>query len=758
MTVLHLDKRIAVICTAGAAACFILGIIIGHFATGSGGTEENRVERMARDVHHKELVKEVMDTMDPTSIREFLENLSKEPHIAASDRDSYLTQWLKNSWEEFGLDSVSLSTYEYLLSYPNAANPNKVFLYDQDNQQQFVSKHEEDVLRKEDAHENFIHAFNAYAPAGDVSGELVYVNYGRIEDIQRLEELGVSLKGRIALSRYGKIFRGNRLKNCQDAGAIGVIMFSDPADVAVNGVEPEDVYPNTFFLPPSGVQRGSTFIGSGDPLSPSWPSVPGAYRQKYNETEGLPKIPSQPIGYGDAQKLLEVMGGERVPEDWEGKVPGVTYKLGPGFSENHQGWKVRLVVNNVFEEKEDSSVLGLIRGSEEPDRYVLISNHRDAWGYGAIDPSSGTCAMMEVARVLGNLVKTGKWRPRRSILFASWSTEEYGLMGSNEWVYDKIHKLMNKAVALINVDICVKGPILDPEASPILKEVFIAALKEVPFNGDQSKSYYEFYKEYLKNEAKPIYNVEDKIKIMGSGSDQAAFAFYAGVPALKFDFEIDRQQYPGFSSYPMYHTGYETFYLMDKIIDPGFAIHKTCSQISSHMALNLAESLVLPFTTRHLLAELQKGIDALEKNNVPKALKENGAGEAYDLMLKSLNTFKMAAEKWTEGKSQMESDGTLSNPIRLRELNDQIMNLERTFLLPKGLPGRPEIRNALFSPAKFNAYGGAAFPGISDLLFDWEKLAKDERITRFEEVKRHLSDLMLIFRQAASWLSLEYDI
>ena len=352
-----------------------------------------------------------------------------------------------------------------------------------------------------------------------------------------------------------------------------------------------------------------------------------------------------------------------MPEDWKGKVPGVTYRLGPGFSENHKGWKVRLVVNNVLEEKEDSNVLGLIRGSEEPDRYVLISNHRDAWGYGAIDPSSGTCTIMEVARVLGNLVKSGKWRPRRSILFASFSTEEYGVMGSSEWVYDKIHKLMNKAVAIINVDICVKGPILGP-ASPILKDVFIEALKDVPYNGDPSKSYHDLFQEYLKNEAKPIYNVEDKIKIIGSGSDQAAFAFYAGVPALKFDFEIDRQKFPGSGLYPMYHTGYETFYLMDKIIDPGFVIHKTCSQISSHMALNLAESPVLPFTTRHLVEELQKGVDALEKNDISKVLKNNGAGHSYALMLESLEKFKAATVKWTQERDRLEADGTLRNPIR----------------------------------------------------------------------------------------------
>ena len=172
----------------------------------------------------------------------------------------------------------------------------------------------------------------------------------RIEDIKKLEELGVDLNGKIAISRYGKIYRGNRLKNCEDAGAIGLIMFSDPAQVAINGTDSANVYPNTFFLPPSGVQRGSTFIGDGDPLSPSWTSVKGAYRQEINETEGFPKIPSQPIGYGDAEKLLAVMGGADVPEDWKGAIPGISYKLGPGFDDDHQGWKVRLVVNNFMEQ------------------------------------------------------------------------------------------------------------------------------------------------------------------------------------------------------------------------------------------------------------------------------------------------------------------------------------------------------------------------------------------------------------------------
>lgn len=271
--------------------------------------------------------------------------------------------------------------------------------------------------------------------------------------------------------RYGKIFRGNRLKNCQDAGAVGVIMFSDPADVAIQGVGEDEVYPNSIFLPESGMQRGHVRLTKGDALSPTWPSISGAYRQAINETEGLPRIPSQPIGYGDAEKLLRVMGGAEVPQDWRGGIPGLTYRLGPGPDQEHQGWRVRLVVNNRLEEKEDTNIIGMIRGAVEPDRYVLLTNHRDAWGYGALDPSSGTAVLMEAARVLGNLANTGAWRPRRSVVFASFAAEEYGLMGSTEWVHHKLHKLMARAVAIINIDTCVKGDILYPKASPILKVV-----------------------------------------------------------------------------------------------------------------------------------------------------------------------------------------------------------------------------------------------------------------------------------------------
>ena len=358
-------------------------------------------------------------------------------------------------------------------------------------------------------------------------------------------------------------------------------MFSDPQDVASSpGGNASQVYPNSFFLPESGIQRGSTKLSMGDPLSLGWPSIKGAYRPTPEEIRDyLPKIPSQPIGYADARKLLEVMGGPEVPEAWRGGLPGLTYRFGPGTNDtSHRGWKVRLVTHNYLKDVVDTNVIGVIRGEEEPDRYVLFSNHRDAWGYGASDPSSGTAALMETARVLGNLHKSTGWRPRRTIVFASWAAEEYGMMGSIEFVHHHIQKIMDRAVAIINVDLCVFGDILAPQASPIVKDVFLEAIKAVPSTVDPSQSYYEFLEGYLaKGEKTKNMSVEEYVGILGSGSDHHEFSFYAGVPGLFYTFTVDHQKYPkvGFP-YPTYHTGFETFHLMDKILDPGFALHKSC--------------------------------------------------------------------------------------------------------------------------------------------------------------------------------------
>ena len=259
-----------------------------------------------------------------------------------------------------------------LLSFPDRENPNKVYLKDDKGMVQFTSRHQEEVIRPEDEHPDFIHAFNAFSPAGNVTGDLVYVNLASKEDISRLEELGVNLTGKIAIARYGKVYRGDKVKHCQDAGAIGVILYDDPERVAPNGTDPASVYPNTMFLPPSGIHRGTVMsLLEGDPATPTWASVPGAYRlsvDEVKESKLLPQIPSQPISYGDAEQLFSIMGGDQVPQEWRGRLPGLEYRLGPGFDSEHSGWKVNLVVNNKLKETSDNNIIGIIKGSHEPDR------------------------------------------------------------------------------------------------------------------------------------------------------------------------------------------------------------------------------------------------------------------------------------------------------------------------------------------------------------------------------------------------------
>jgi len=546
---------------------------------------------------------------------------------------------------------------------------------------------------------------------------------------------------------------GNKVSNCEKVGAIGVILYSDPAEVAPFGVEEEAVYPNTMFLPESGIQRGSVFIGDGDPASPGYASIQGAYRYNINETHGLPGIPSQPIGYGDAKELLKRMGGDKVPEKWAGKIGGVTYRLGPGFNQQYTGWTVRVIVNNYMEDKKDSNVIGLIRGEIEPDRFVLVSNHRDAWGYGSVDPSSGTAVLMEIARVFGKMFQGG-WRPRRTIVFASWAAEEYGLEGSTEYVLENINHLMNRAVGLINLDICAKGPVLYAAASPILSDVFHHAVQKVKTPSDENLTIQEYMDDYNRRLQKSKNETEKKvdlIKGLGSGSDHHFFSFYAGVPALYYAFGIDAVKYKGVGGYPTYHTGFETFRLVDEIIDPDYRIHRSCSHLMSTMSLNLLESNLLPHNPKHIAYAVQKGLDDLQKKNLTKLIRDNGAGEAYDTMVDKFKLFKQETDRFMASISNINAQNI--NAYRLRELNDRLMLLDRVFILPRGLPDRPDERHAIFSPSKFNAYGSSSLPGIRDLLHQVEKLDPQAKTERFKRLRKHLSDLMITFHQATKWLS-----
>ena len=518
--------------------------------------------------------------------------------------------------------------------------------------------------------------------------------------------------------------------------------------MAVLGTEPEHVYPYTQFLPGSGIHRGSTFIGNGDPLSQGWASVDNAYREDPSEVYGMPKIPSQPIGYDDAKILIEKLGGADPPSDqWKGGL-NIDYKIGGEFKQPWSNWRAKLSTHNYEETIKNSNVIGIIKGSVEPDRYVLLSNHRDAWGYGAMDPSSATAQLMEVSRVFAKMKKSG-WRPRRTLVFASWAAEEAGWMGSTEWVYEHLTKLQQRTVGLVNTDTCVSGPIAKLQSSPVMRDIVMNSLKYIrDFTTDFGRSYYDFLKEWTNQDNDgPEKEIEIR-HLLGSSTDHAAFAFYAGIPAFFIRFRVDHKKYKGITQYATYHTGFENFYLVDNIVDPGYKIHRACAQTSMYALMKMADSPLVPFNARLLPKSMQETLDTFERTNVTKTLKENGASLQY--VKKAVMEFMTVCDEFMD---MVERDDSLQkDPLRLRMVNDQLMHLDRTLLIDGGIPGRPSIRNAVFAPGKYNMYGGGGFPGIPDLLYDIDRLESEERKTRWKTIKKHVSDLMILIQAATKFL------
>ncbi|TRY76729.1 hypothetical protein TCAL_09217 [Tigriopus californicus] len=756
MGVVFVDRKIVGIGVLVGVTIFVVGILIGYFSTSSGNGSTAYEHKQGID---PEFLEEALASVESEKLRDYLEFLTREPHIAELRRDQELVQWTQDSWEQAGLDRVEQIGYDVLLTWPNQTKPNKIYLLDGQNRVQFTSRHQEDELHDGDDHPEFVHAFNAYSATGEVTGKPVYVNYGRVKDFQDLETLNVSVKGRICVMRYGKIFRGNKVQHCEQRGGIGAILFSDPEEVAPFGTDPENVYPNTFFLPGSGIQRGSAFIGDGDPLSMGYPSVPNAYRIRVEDADLLPKILIQPIGYDDAKVILEKMGGKPPPEEWKGKIEGVDYRLGGEMLPAFADWNIKMNVNNYNDTVSSINVIGYLKGRVEPDRYVFVSNHRDAWGYGAMDPSSGTAQVMEMVRILGKLHQGG-WSPRRTIVFCSWGSEEYGILGSYEWVMDKVSKIMARSVAVINVDVGVSGPIARHKSSPILRELVYEAVKQssdptmTDNEGTSSRSYYDFWKLWY-NQDKTDPNQPDEepeIGLIGSGSDHAAFAFFAGVPAVDIRYRDDPKKYKGVGTYPMYHTGFETFYLVDKIVDPGFKIYKTSTETMLSLTLSMSESQIIPYALERYPEAMQTTMKSFQDSNVSHLLEHNGASLTF--LVQAIDEFETAVKDFVTRLRELDT----SNELQTRQINDQMMQLERVFIMPRGLPGRPDARHAIFAPAKFNSYGGSAFPGISDLIHEIEKLQGKALAQRWEQIKRHVSDLMILVRNAADFLKPLDDI
>ncbi|XP_003468650.1 glutamate carboxypeptidase 2 isoform X2 [Cavia porcellus] len=686
-----------------AGGLLLLGFLLGWFLKSS-----NEATNIAPQHGMK---KAFLNGLKAENIKEFLYNFTRVPHLAGTEQNFQLAKQIQSQWKEFGLDSVELAHYDVLLSYPSKTHPNYISVINEDGSEVFNTSLFEPPPPGYENVSDIVPPFSAFSPQGVPEGDLVYVNYARIEDFFKLEQdMKINCSGKIVIARYGKIFRGNKVKNAQLAGAKGVILYSDPADYFAPGVAS---YPDGWNLPGGGVQRGNilNLNGAGDPLTPGYPANEYAYRHGITEAVGLPHIPVHPIGYYDAQRLLE---------------------------------KVRMHIHSSSEVTRIYNVIGTLRGAVEPDRYVILGGHRDSWVFGGIDPQSGAAVVHEIVRSFGTLKKEG-WRPRRTILFASWDAEEYGLLGSTEWAEENSRLLQERGVAYINADSSIEGNYtLRVDCTPLMYSLVYNLTKELqsPDEGFEGKSLYESWSE--KSPSHELSGVP-RISKLGSGNDFEVFFQRLGIASGRARYTKNWETNK-FSNYPLYHSVYETYELVEKFYDPTFKYHLTVAQVRGGMVFELANSVVLPFNCQDYAVVLKKYADKIYNISMKYPQEMKTYSVSFDSLFSAINNFTEIASKFNKRLQSLDK----SNPILLRIMNDQLMFLERAFIDPLGLPDRPFYRHIIYAPSSHNKYAGESFPGIYDALFDIK--SKTDPSKAWAEVKRQISIAAFTVQAAAGTL------
>ncbi|XP_053167805.1 N-acetylated-alpha-linked acidic dipeptidase 2-like isoform X2 [Hemicordylus capensis] len=681
---------------AALLALFLLGVLVGWCA-------KSRESPRGTAAVYQNARSQLLAEMKAENIKAFLRSFTKLPHVAGTAQNLHLAKQIQTQWKEFGLDKAELVHYDVLLSYPNQSTPNYVAITDDHGTEIFRSSLFEPPPPGYENVSGVLPPYNAFSAQGTPVADLVYVNYGRTEDFFKLErEMGINCSGKIVIARYGKIFRGNKVKNAMLAGAKGIILYSDPADYCAPGVNP---YPDGWNLPGGGVQRGNVLNlnGAGDPLTPGYPAKEYTFRYDIDDGVGIPKIPVHPIGYHDAEKLLQFMGGPTAPdESWKGKL-NVSYNIGPGFSGTHATRKVQMHVHTISRITQIHNVIGTIKGAIEPDRYIIIGGHRDSWVFGGIDPTTGAAVLQEVARSFGKMVMKG-WRPRRTIIFASWDAEEFGLLGSTEWAEENVKILQARAVAYINTDSSIEGNYtLRVDCTPLLNQLVYNLTKEIlsPDEGYESKSLYD---SWLEKDPSPESKHLPRINKLGSGSDFEAYFQRLGIASGRARYTKNRKV-DRFSSYPVYHTTYETFELVEWFYDPTFRKQLAVAQVRGGLVYELADSPVIPLNCRDYAEALRTYANGIYE----VALKHKAQFEMYqvsfDPLFSAVTNFTEAAADFHQRLSQLNKN----DPLAVRRMNDQLMLLERAFIDPLGLPGRRFYRGESNWP----------YPSPSTASFQW---------------------------------------
>jgi N-acetylated-alpha-linked acidic dipeptidase len=619
-----------------------------------------------------------------------------EPHLAGSKRNNELARYVAAEWRKQGLEDVVIRRYDVYATFPKSTSL------------EMVAPVRYQASLREAAYEvdpdtknpRVGPAWTGMSISGEVTAPVIYAHSGNPEDYDLLRKHGIDVKGKIVLVRYSNpySYRGFKALTAQREGAAAILIYSDPAE---DGYKRGKVFPDGPYGPESHIQRGAItydFMVPGDPLTPGWASVPGAKRIPLDEAVSVPKIMALPLSWHDAKPLLENMDGPVAPDDWQGGLP-IKYHLGGERVRAH----LKIEMDNSI--KPYYVVEGRIRGSELPDEWVVLGNHRDAWVFGGVDPSSGTASMMELTRALGQLKKDGI-RPRRTLVVCSWDGEEVGLTGSTEWGEQFVDELRKKAVAYLNVDSSTSGPDFEGSAVASLAPMLVETSRTL--QDPSSKSLYEAWKESSirrKREAKETGEVTDSNLVdtrIGSGSDHTVFLNFVGMPVIGLDFD---------GPYGVYHSMYDDFYWMNHFGDPGYRYHTLMSQLWGVLALRLANADLLPFdfaayadNIRQFVTELSKGKDMSRLDLKP--------------MQEGISEFEAAGKRLNENVERALASGKI-DPKLADVLNQGMMQVERNWLNPDGIPGRPWFKHILYG-ARYT-YAHLELPGLTEAVEkqDW---------------------------------------
>src|ERR1700728_1733429 len=638
---------------------------------------------------------------DPKLAEEHLNTLSKVPHMAGTIEDKATADYVAQKFRDAGLDT-EIVEYKAWINYPVEINvdltaPASVEMHGPTREHVDGDPYQDDP--------RVVMPFNGMSPSGDVEADVIYANYGTPDDFEKLAKLNVDVRGKIVLVRYGQNFRGVKVFTAQEHGAAGVIIYSDPAD---DGWRRGDKYPDGPWRPDTGVQRGSTgfmFEFPGDPTTPgvaSVASLPESERISPEKSPQMPKIPVTPLSYHDAWPILQHLSGPDSPREWQGSLP-FTYHVGPGPA------RIKMHLKQDYQFRTLWDVIGKVKGSELPEEWVVVGNHRDAWVYGAVDPNSGTAAMLESVHGVGELLKSG-WKPKRTIVFCSWDGEEEGLMGSTEWVEQHESELAN-APAYFNMDVAVSGPKFGASAVPSLKQFLRDLTKIVP--SPKGGTVYETWQKAALADAPstqspaeaigdgrrlPVAQVKSDVPVgdLGSGSDYTAFFQHLGIPSSDVSSS---------GAYGVYHSAFDDFAWFKKFGDPDFVYVQEMARVFGLEAVRMADADVLPYDYEEYGKETTAYVDAAHKRA------EDKFGEhvlAFGAVTAAARHFEAAGVKILAKQKNPPQDAA--------KLNQALRGAERAMLSEQGLPHRPWFRHVIYAPGEYTGYAAVVIPGVNEAL------------------------------------------